>query len=141
MMRHWNFSQVSKKGLLRSICLFLKWRHRFVGRYFFLEGFYVAVFFCFYSYIYESIACRFFPYVLIICSLTCLFALLCLLVSVFLALLVFLFAFSPKLGCIDVLRVYLRIVKSLNITIISIPFASVWRCWQWSLKGKSMSDR
>ena len=92
---------------------------------FFLEGFYVAVFFCFYSYIYESIAYRFLPYVLIICSLTCFFALLCLLVSVFLALLVFLFAFSPKLGCIDVLRVYLRIVQSLNITIISIPFASV----------------
>ena len=42
--------------------------------------------------------------------------------SVFPALLVFLFAFLPKLGCINVLRVYLRIVHSLNINVISIHF-------------------
>ena len=42
--------------------------------------------------------------------------------SVYPALLVFLFAFLPKLGCINVLRVYLRIVHSLNINVISIYF-------------------
>ena len=34
----------------------------------------------------------------------------------------FLVCFLPKLGCINVLRVYLRIVHSLNINVISIHF-------------------
>ena len=47
---------------------------------------------------------------------------------------------SLFVGC-TFLRVYLRIVSSLIISIISIPFSLVCKCWQWSLKGKSMSDR
>ena len=45
---------------------------------------------------------------------------------------------SLFVGCIF-LTVYLRIVSSLIINIIGIPFSSVCKCWQWSLK--SMSDR
>ena len=71
---------------------------------FFLGGFVTAVFlfFCFHSYIYISIAFRFLPFTFIIRSLICLFALSSLFVSVFLALLVSLSAFSLRLGCIDV---------------------------------------
>ena len=57
---------------------------------------------CFHSYIYISIAFRFLPFILIIRLLICLFALSCLFFSVFLALLVSLFAYSPRLGCIDI---------------------------------------
>ena len=109
---------------------------------FFLGGFVVAVFFfCFHSYIYISIAFRFIPFILVIRSLICLFALLCLFVSVFLALLVSLFIFHLSKGVLMFDESILRFVSSLNINIISIPLASVWKCWRWSLKGKSISDR
>ena len=87
----------------------------------FSEGFIVAFFFL-------SVAYKFLPSIFIICSLICLVVCVFFFVSVFLALLVFLFAFSPKLGCINVSRVYLRIVHSLNYSIIIIPFSSVRRC-------------
>ena len=107
----------------------------------FSEGFIVAVFFfSFNGHIYPLLINSFRLFLLyvhwFVWWYVCFFF-----VSVFLALLVFLFAFSPKQGCINVSRVYLRIVHSLNYSIIIIPFSSVRKCWPWSLKGISMSGR